>query len=127
MGKKAKKTSKQPYSNMKARSAVLFMGFVLTLIGFLCFAYAILALLVPQANVISSALPYNVICASLILSMSISFVGLIFAVAGANTHKAIARFSFLFGTLSFIASAGFLVVMLLLDFFPFGALGRLLS
>lgn len=111
---------------MKARHVVLIIGLVLTLISFLCAVYASLALLVPAVN-IPGVLPYTVICTFYILAMCISFVGIVFAVAGANTKKPIARLSFFFGTVSFIISAGFMVVLLLVNFFPFGALGRLLS
>lgn len=124
---KSKTENTQPYSNMKARKIVLLIGFIVTFLGMLCALYASLALFVPSANFIKNALPYNVICTFYIVSMSLCFVGLVLSVAGANTSKALARLSFFFGTVSFIVSAGFLVVLLLINFFPFGALGRLLA
>lgn len=116
----------QPYSNMKARYVVLIIGLVMTLISFLCTFYATLALLVPAVN-IPGVLPYTIICTFYIIALCLSFVGLVFAVAGANTNKPIARTSFFFAIISFIISAGFLLVLLLINFFPFAALGRLLS
>lgn len=107
----------QPYSNMKARRVVLVLGFVMTLVGFLIAAYAVASLFVPSINVFRNVMPINAICSMYVVSISFSFIGIVFAVAGANTQKAIARLSFFFGTIAFIGSAGFLVVLL-----PFNAL-----
>ena len=117
----------QPYSNMKARRVVLVLGFVMTLLGFIAALYASLALFFPALCVPSDTLPFKTISTLYVVSMSLSFLGIVFAVAGANTQKAIARLSFFFGTVAFIGSAGFLVVLLLVNFFPFQALGNLLS
>ncbi len=117
----------QPYSNMKARRVVLVLGFVMTIISFAVAIYASLALFFPSLCVPKDVLPFKSISTLYVVSMSLSFLGIVFAVAGANTQKAIARLSFFFGTVAFIGSAGFLVVLLLVNFFPFQALGNLLS
>lgn len=117
----------QPYSNMKARRVVLILGFVMTLIGFIAALYASLALFFPSLCVPKDVLPFKSLSTLYVVSMSLSFLGIVFAVAGANTQKAIARLSFFFGAVAFIGSAGFLVVLLLVNFFPFQAIGNLLS
>lgn len=116
-----------PYSNMKARRVVLVLGFVMTLASFVVALYASLSLFFPAIAVPADVLPFKAISTLYVVSMSLAFIGIVFSVAGANTQKAIARLSFFFGTVAFIGSAGFLVVLLLVNFFPFRALGNLLS
>ena len=125
--KKEQAQNTQPYSNMKARRVVLVLGFVMTIISFVVAIYASLALFFPALCVPKDVLPFKSITTLYVVSMSCSFLGIVFAVAGANTQKAIARLSFFFGTVAFIGSAGFLVVLLLVNFFPFQAIGNLLS
>lgn len=112
---------------MKARRVVLVLGFVMTLASFVVALYASLSLFFPAIAVPTDVLPFKAISTLYVVSMSLAFIGIVFAVAGANTQKAIARLSFFFGTIAFIGSAGFLVVLLLVNFFPFRALGNLLS
>ena len=112
----------QPYSDMKARKIVLILGFALTIASFVAALCSSLLLFVP-----GNGAGFSAISALYVIAMSCAFVGIVFAVAGANTNKVIARLSFFFGTVSFICSAGFLVVLLLVNFFPFNALGTILG
>lgn len=112
----------QPYSDMKARKVVLILGFALTIASFVSALCSSLLLFVP-----GNGAGFPVITALYVIAMSCAFIGIVFAVAGANTNKIIARLSFFFGTVSFICSAGFLLVLLLISFFPFNALGSILG
>lgn len=102
----------QPYSDMAARKIVLILGFVMTLLGFVAMLYASLAFFFPAANFIKSVLAFDLVKGLYIASLALSFVGVVFSVAGANTKKGLARLSFFFGTFGFIFSAAFLVVVL---------------
>lgn len=116
----------QPYSNMNARKIVLFVGFFIALAGFICALFATLILFFPDLNAISSILPVQLIKILYIMSLALDFVGCVLCVAGANTAKGLAHLSFFLAVISFIISAGFLVVILFFDnLIPFGALGRL--
>lgn len=116
----------QPYSNMTARRIVLLVGFFITLAGFLCALFASLILFFPDMNAIDSILPVELIKTLYILSLALDFVGCVLCVAGANTSKGLARLSFFLAVVSFIISAGFLVVILFFDtIIPFGALSKL--
>ncbi len=102
----------QPYSDMAARKIVLILGFVMTLLGFLIMIYASLVFFFPAANFVKSVLAGDLVRGLYISSLALSFVGVVFSVAGANTKKGLARLSFFFGTFGFIFSAAFLVVVL---------------
>ena len=102
----------QPYSDMAARKIVLILGFVMTLLGFLIMIYASLVFFFPAANFVKSVLGGDLVRGLYIASLALSFVGVVFSVAGANTKKGLARLSFFFGTFGFIFSAAFLVVVL---------------
>ena len=102
----------QPYSDMAARKIVLVLGFVMTLLGFLIMIYASLVFFFPAANFVKSVLGGDLVRGLYIASLALSFVGVVFSVAGANTKKGLARLSFFFGTFGFIFSAAFLVVVL---------------
>ena len=102
----------QPYSDMAARKIVLILGFVMTLLGFLAMVYASLVFFFPAANFVKSVLAGDLVRGLYIASLALSFVGVVFSVAGANTMKGLARLSFFFGTFGFILSAAFLVVVL---------------
>lgn len=118
----------QPYSNMTARKVVLFAGFFTVLDGFLCALFATLILFFPDMNVITSVLPIELIKILYILALVLDFVGCVLCVAGANTAKGLARLSFFLAVVSFIVSAGFMVVLLFFDtLIPFGALSKLKS
>lgn len=113
---------------MMARKVVLFAGFFTVLGGFLFALFATLILFFPALNVIDTVLPVELIKTLYILALSFDFVGCVLCVAGANTAKGLARLSFFLCVVSFIVSAGFLVVILFFDtLIPFGALGRLNS
>ena len=105
-------TQSQPYSDMAARKIVLILGFVMTLLGFLIMIYASLVFFFPAANFVKSVLGGDLVRGLYIASLALSFVGVVFSVAGANTKKGLARLSFFFGTFGFIFSAAFLVVVL---------------
>lgn len=102
----------QPYSDMAARKIVLILGFVMTLLGFLTMIYASLVFFFPAANFVKSVLGGDLVRGLYIASLALSFVGVVFSVAGANTKTGLARLSFFFGTFGFIFSAAFLVVVL---------------
>lgn len=102
----------QPYSDMAARKIVLILGFLMTLLGFLAMVYSSLVFFFPAANFIKSILAADLTKGLYIASLALSFVGVVFSVAGANTKKGLARLSFFFGTFGFILSAAFLVVVL---------------
>lgn len=126
MKQKAAQVQSQPYSNMAARKIVLIIGFVMTAVGFLATIYASLIFFLPVLNFTKNILAADLMKGLFITSMSLSFVGLVLSVAGANTMKGLARLSFFFGTMSFIVSAAFLVVVLFFKtFIPFGALAEL--
>ena len=97
---------------MAARKIVLILGFVMTLLVFLIMIYASLVFFFPAANFVKSVLGGDLVRGLYIASLALSFVGVVFSVAGANTKKGLARLSFFFGTFGFIFSAAFLVVVL---------------
>lgn len=116
----------QPYSNMTAHKIVLFAGSFTVLDGFLCALFATLILFFPEMNVIDTVLPIELIKTLYILALVLDFAGCVLCVAGANTVKWLARLSFFLAVVSFIISAGFMVVLLFFDtLIPFGALSKL--
>lgn len=120
------KEGQQPYSNMKARRIVLLVGFFIALAGFICALAASIVFFLPELNFVSSMIPVKLVEILYIASLALSFVGCVLCVAGANTLKGLARLGFFLSVISFIVSAGFLVVILFFDtLIPFGALGRL--
>lgn len=120
--------SKEPYSNMHARKIVLFVGFFVALAGFLCALFASLVFFLPDLNFVNSILPSQLVKILYFISLGLSFVGIVLCVAGANTQKGLARLGFFLGTITFVLSAAFLVVILFFStLIPFGALGRLNS
>ena len=117
MAKQSVQTQSQPYSNMAARKTVLVLGFVMTCAGFVAALYATLVFFFPTLNFLNGVLAVDLMKWLYIASLSLSFVGIVFSVSGANTMKGLARLSFFFGTLSFIISAALLVVILLFTTF----------
>ncbi len=126
--KKAQIEQKPPYSNMAARKIVLIVGASLTAAAFVIALYATLAFFIPGMIAQSATLPGVIVKALYITALAGSFIGLVLSVAGANTKKSIARLSFFLGTVTFIVSAAFLVILLFfLNIIPFQAFGRLLA
>ncbi len=126
MGKKTKNTDKQPYSNMFARKIVLLVGLAITVIGFLAVLLGALVLFVPNLDVIKGYTPIMQIIYLLSAGLVACFVGVVFAVAGANTMKSLARLAFFLGTVSFIVGAAILVICLFFKtVLPLPALERL--
>ncbi len=94
----------QVYSNMKARAIVLFVGLGLTTVAFVFAALSVFMLFFNMEGMV----PENQTTASLTkifssVALSTSFVGVILSVAGANTHKGLARLSFFFAIVGFFA------------------------
>lgn len=111
---------------MSARKIVLIVGFFIALAGFVCTLLSTLVFVLPDLNFVTSIMPVELVKILYILSLALSFVGCVLCVAGANTLKALARLGFALAVVSFIVSAGFLVVILFFDtVIPFGALSRL--
>ncbi len=97
---------------MPARRAVLWMGFALSIVGLVVVALGALFLFVPKMRFIDGIQPALLLEIIFALGTGLCFIAVIFAVAGANTNKGIARLSFFFGTLAFIVGAAMLVVIL---------------
>lgn len=115
----------QPYSNMPARRGVLVTGFILSVASLILVVMSFLLLFMPEINLIHSS-PSVMLKWMLIVGISVAFIGTVFTVAGANTIKIMARFSMLFSTLSFIAGAALLVIVLLFrTILPIDAIERL--
>ena len=126
MANKQQKRVNQPYSNMPARLGVLIEGFVLSLASAVLVLVACLYLFVPSVNVSSQMSPSLLLTWLLVVGIALGFVGTVFTVAGANTAKALARFSMLFSTLAFIIGAALLVIILLFrTVLPLDAIDRL--
>ncbi len=107
--KSEEKAIKVPYSNMPARIGVLIAGFTLTLIGFVAVGIGALFLF---CGIKVGANPTVTDAAFFLVGTVLSFVGLIFTIAGANARKSMARLSFLFGLLAFLIGLGFAIVLL---------------
>lgn len=122
MARKKKDIVTQPYKNMAARKGVLMSGFVLTLIGF---GLVVAGLICLFFGVHVGANPTELLMALYLAGAIACFVGIIFAVAGANTKKSIARLSFALGALAFIFGVASVIVMLALNILPIEAFGRL--
>ena len=121
-----KKEVKQPYSHMFARKIVLLIGLVITLLGFIAVLLGALVLFLPGINVIQGMKPITQIIYLMAAGLVACFVGVVFAVAGANTIKPLARLSFFLGSVAFIAGAALLVICLFFQtILPIPALERL--
>ena len=127
MSKKQKQQAKeQPYSNMGARRIVLILGAVITLVGFIAVLLGALVLFVPGVDVIKNMKPIVQITYLMAVGIAACFVGVVFAVAGANTMKWLARLTFFLGTVAFIVGAALLVLSLFFQtILPIPALDRL--
>lgn len=105
MGRRNKEISEQPpYSDMKARSIVLFVGFGLTAAAFIFAALCVFMLFFNMEGMV----PDGQTTASLtkifsIVALVASFSGVILSVAGANTHTGFAKLSFFFAIVGFFA------------------------
>lgn len=97
---------------MAARKTVLILGFAMTTVGLLATIYASLVFFFPALDFFDNVLAIDLMKWLHIASLPLSFVGIVFSVAGANTIRGLARLSFFFGTMSFIVSAALLVVIL---------------
>jgi len=114
---KISKQPKQPYKNMKTRKIVLLIGFLISFVGFALMAFSLVSLLVPNTfATIKLFIPID------IASCAASFVGAVFAIAGANTKKSIARLSFFFAILGFVISSAMLVIMYTSTLLPLHAI-----
>ena len=71
-----------------------------------------LVFFVPGFEVIKGTRPLIQIIYLLAAGLIACFIGIVFAVAGANTMKGIARLSFFIGSVSFIIGAALLIVAL---------------
>ena len=126
MSKKKQAADKQPYSNMFARRIVLLVGLGITVLGFLAVLLGALVLFVPDLDVIKGYKPITQIIYLLSAGLVACFVGVVLAVAGANTMKALARLAFFLGSVSFIVGAAILVICLFFKtVLPLPALERL--
>ena len=101
MSKKSKEQAieqkEQPYSNMFARRIVLLLGLVITILGFIAVLLGVLVLFVPGFDIFKGVRPITQITYIMSAGIAASFVGVVFAVAGANTMKALARLAFFLG------------------------------
>ncbi len=104
----------EPYSNMGARKVVLFIGFAMSIIGFLVVLVGALFFFLPQLNVVEGVSPAKLLTAIFGLGVAVCFVSTVFSVAGANCKKIVARFSFLFDILAFVIGAALLIIVLFL-------------
>ena len=110
---------------MAARKIVLLVGFGISVVGFIAVLLAAIFLLVPGIN-ISGVLPIKLIMGLIITGLVGCFVGVVLAVAGANTKKSMAKFAFFLDTVAFIVAAAFLVIILFFKtVIPFPALERM--
>lgn len=116
-----------PYKNMGARKWVLFLGFLMCAAGFALVLCALLMLFIPSLSYKGtnmSPLQFYIYLYS--IGVALDFVGIVFTVAGANTKKGLARFSFFLGSVSFIAGVIMLLISLLFkNVLPLDALKRM--
>ncbi len=110
--KKSEQQNVQPYSNMTARRIVLLLGFVVVLLGFVAVLLGTLVLFVPGFDVVKGTRPLVQIIYFMAVGIALCFVGIVFAVAGANTMKGLARLAFFLGSVAFIVGAALLVISL---------------
>ena len=113
-----------PYSNMAARRIVLLIGLSLTAVGFVFVLFGALNLFA-FPNMFGAPNPHDVMIAMFATGLAADFVGIVFAVAGGNTAKPLARLAFFLGLLSFIVGAGMLTVAFILKLIPTPAFERL--
>ncbi len=119
MADKKKKSSQnteatsQPYSNMGARKVVLMIGLALSIVAAALVVFGAFNIFV-MPNMFHSEKPLDIILYFLAGGVIVAFAGLVFAVAGANTSKPLARLSFFLSINAFIIGMGMLIVMLLL-------------
>ena len=126
MNKKSSEQNEQPYSNMFARRIVLLVGLVITILGFIAVLLGALVLFLPNLDIIKGVRPILQITYLMAAGISACFVGVVFAVAGANTMKALARLAFFLGTVGFIVGAALLVISLFFQtILPLPAIERL--
>ncbi|MDE6302632.1 MAG: hypothetical protein K2M36_03480, partial [Clostridia bacterium] len=105
--------NEQPYTNMAARRSVLLAGFVISIAGFILVLLGFLFLFAPSVNITSDSSPSVVLAWLLACGIAAAFIGTVLTVAGANTNKGIARLSMFLSTISFIAGAALLAIILL--------------
>lgn len=119
-------TDEQPYSDMRARSGVLIAGFACSLVAFALVLMSSLFLFLPDLNFAKDVSPTILIKWLLIAGVSLAFISTVFAVAGANTKKSVARLTMAISTTSFIVGSAILVIVLLFrTILPLDAIARL--
>ncbi len=97
---------------MTARRIVLLLGFLIVLVGFAAVVLGALVLFVPGFDIVKGTRPIVQIIYFMAIGIGACFVGIIFAVAGANTKKGLARLAFFLGTVAFITGAALLIISL---------------
>lgn len=116
----------QPYKNMRARKTVLILGFAVTLIAAILVIVGYLMLFVPEVNAIKTMPPTKLNTIILSIGVALSFIGTVFSVAGANTKKSLARFTFFLSVNAFILCSALLIVITLFrTILPLDAIRRL--
>ena len=111
---------------MFARRIVLLVGLCVVALGFIAVLLGALVLFVPDFDVIKGVKPIVQVTDLMIAGCVACFVGVVFAVAGANTMKGLARLAFFLGSVAFIAGAALLVISLFFrTILPLPAIDRL--
>lgn len=102
------------------------VGLVLSLLAFVITAYGTATFFLPKLDMLTNVGVYDFVRICYVIGLAISFVGVILSVIGANGNVTMAKASFFFGTMTFILSAAFLVVVVLFHVFvPLDAMGQL--
>ena len=102
------------------------VGLVLSLLAFLITAYGTATFFLPKLDILTNVGVYDFVRVCYVIGLAVSFVGVILSVIGANGNVSMAKASFFFGTMTFILSAAFLVVVVLLHVLvPLDAMGQL--
>lgn len=113
--KKNQPSAKPVYKDMKGRKICLIIGFILCLDAFCLVLAAMLMAFIPNLSVNPAGITQFELGIRLYgIGAGAAFLGLIMAVAGANTKKSLARFGFFFGILAFIV--GFVMLIICLFF-----------
>lgn len=120
------KSAVQSVTNTKGKRATLTVGLVLSLLAFVITAYGTTTFFLPKLDMLTNVGVYDFVRVCYVIGLAVSFVGVILSVIGANGNVAMAKASFFFGTMTFILSAAFLVVVVLFHVFvPLDAMGQL--
>lgn len=120
------KSAVQSVTNTKGKRATLAVGLVLSLLAFVITAYGTATFFLPKLDMLTNVGVYDFVRICYVIGLAVSFVGVILSVIGANGNVTMAKASFFFGTMTFILSAAFLVVVVLFHVFvPLDAMGQL--